>query len=134
MQSTTGKLPAGKGHYSQSTSGQKSNGLSTTGNAMVGKIPRGQRDWQATYDRPGFRSMKNCVAQKKGFVKNLNIFALIKSLEIICSKTLERKVCNLKSAQWNSATSKTQRESESKNAFSGGGFLFIQQKESELAG
>ena len=52
MQSTTGKLPAGKGHYSQSTSGQKSNGLSTTGNALVGKIPRGQRDWQATYDRP----------------------------------------------------------------------------------
>ena len=55
MQSTTGKLPAGKGHYSQSTSGQKSNGLSTTGNAMVGKIPRGQRDWQATYDRPLIR-------------------------------------------------------------------------------
>ena len=52
MQSTTGKLPAGKGHYSQSTSGQKSNGLSTTGNALVGKIPRGQRDWPATYDRP----------------------------------------------------------------------------------
>ena len=52
MQSTTGKLPAGKGHYGQSTSGQTSNGLSTTGNAMVGKIPRGQRDWQATYYRP----------------------------------------------------------------------------------
>ena len=51
---------------------------------------------QQTFFR-GFRSMKNCVAQKKGFVKNLKIFALIKSLEIICSKTLERKVCNLKS-------------------------------------
>ena len=52
MQSTTGKLPAGKGHYSQSTCGQTPKGLSTTGNAMAGKILRGQRDWQATYDRP----------------------------------------------------------------------------------
>ena len=65
MQSTTGKLPAGKGHYSQSTSGQKSNGLSTTGNAMVGKIPRGQRDWQATYDRPLKIPLMNTMTEMK---------------------------------------------------------------------
>ena len=52
VQSTTGNLPVGKRHYGQRTSWQRPIGLNTTGKWMLGKILRGQYDWQANYDRP----------------------------------------------------------------------------------
>ena len=52
VQSTTGNLPVGKRHYGQRTSWQRPIGLNTTGKWMLGKMLRGQYDWQANYDRP----------------------------------------------------------------------------------
>ena len=56
VQSTTGNLPVGKRHYGQRTSWQRPIGLNTTGKWMLGKMLRGQYDWQANYDRPHLRS------------------------------------------------------------------------------
>ena len=52
VQSTTGNLPVGKRHYGQRTSWQRPIGLNTTGKWMLGKMLRGQYDWQANYDWP----------------------------------------------------------------------------------
>ena len=58
VQSTTGNLPVGKRHYGQRTSWQRPIGLNTTGKWMLGKMLRGQYDWQANYDRPDFDSLE----------------------------------------------------------------------------
>ena len=58
VQSTTGNLPVGKRHYGQRTSWQRPIGLNTTGKWMLGKMLRGQYDWQANYDRPNFYTIR----------------------------------------------------------------------------
>ena len=70
VQSTTGNLPVGKRHYGQRTSWQRPIGLNTTGKWMLGKMLRGQYDWQANYDRPNFRLQ----LLKLNFAKNTTRF------------------------------------------------------------
>ena len=76
VQSTTGKLPVGKRHYGQRTSWQGPSGLNTTGKWMLGKVLRGQCDWQANYDRPWkiaeFWISKIGKLQNSGFRKLVN--------------------------------------------------------------